>query len=263
MTVITAVQKGDEIAIACDTQTTSGNYNLKYLADYKVNHNKLLTYGNSIVGLSGTVAIKQMFEDLFDTSEPADFTSRQEIFRWMLAQQSKLKSDYFLKPDAGNNKNQVTETNWSSGLIANPYGIFGIGAYREIMEYSKFWAIGSGGSFALGAMEILYEQDLSASEIAEAGALTATKFNPACAPPIYVQTLKKAKAKKKPASKRTASKRAASKSTASKSTASKSTANKSTASKRTTSKGTASKTSASKRTTSKSTTRKRTTKKKA
>ena len=205
MTVITAVRKGNEIAIACDTQTTSGNYSLKYLADYKVNHNKLLTYGDNIIGLSGTVAIKQMFEDLFETSEPVDFASRKDIFHWILSQQSKLKSEYFLKTDAGNNKNQVAETNWLSGLIANPHGIFGIGAYREIIEYSKFWAIGSGGDFALGAMEILYEQDLSATEIAEAGARTATKFNPACAEPVYVRTIQQAKAKK--TTKRTTRKR--------------------------------------------------------
>lgn len=237
MTVITAVKKGDVIAIACDTQTTHGNYGLKYLADYKVNHNKLLTYGDSIIGLSGTVAIKQIFEDLFAQSEPAPFTTRQEIFRWVLAQQSKLKSNYFLKTDAGNNKNQVTEANWLSALIVNPHGIFGIGAYREVMEYSKFWAIGSGGDFALGAMEILYEQDLSASEIAETAALTATKFSPGCAPPIYVQTVQIAKDTKQTERKKTTRKSSASKSSASKSSAAKkNTARKSTTRKRTTKK---------------------------
>ena len=201
MTVITAVQKGDEIAIACDTQSTSGNHTLKYVAEFKANHSKLLTYGDSIVGLSGTVAIKQIFEDLFDQLEPDPFSSRQAIFRWILKQQSKLKSDYFLKTDAGNNKNQVAETNWLSALIANPHGIFGIGAYREVIEYTKFWAIGSGGSLALGAMDILYEQDLSASEIARLGALSATKFSPTCAEPIYVETIQKIK-KKTPAKKK-------------------------------------------------------------
>ena len=225
MTVITVVKKGDEIAIACDTQTTSGNYSLKYLADYKLNHNKLLTFGENIIGLSGTVAIKQMFEDLFETSAPVTFTSRQEIFRWILAQQSKLKSDYFLKTDAGNNKNQVTESSWISGLIASPHGIYGIGAYREIIEYSKFWAIGSGGDFALGAMEILYEQDLSAAEIAEAGAVTATKFNPACAMPVLVRTMKKAK---EPTEKKTTTTKTA--------TRKKTTARKKTTRKRTTKK---------------------------
>ncbi|MEM9087713.1 MAG: hypothetical protein AAGC93_03110 [Cyanobacteria bacterium P01_F01_bin.53] len=197
MTVITAVKKGDEIAIACDTQTSKGNFRIKYLSDFKVNDSKLLTYGESTLGFSGTVAIHQIFEDLFATTTPAPFTTRQEIFQWMLSQHDTLKNHYYLKTDAGNNKNQVTETNWISALVANPHGIFGIGAYREVTEYSKFWAVGSGANFALGAMDILYEQPLSASEIAEAAALTATKFDPACAPPIYVKTIQPAKKAKR------------------------------------------------------------------
>ncbi|NEQ52378.1 MAG: hypothetical protein F6K11_19925 [Leptolyngbya sp. SIO3F4] len=76
-------------------------------------------------------------------------------------------------------------------LIANPSGIFSINGYREIVEYTKFWAIGSGDSFALGALENLYDQDLSATQIAEKAALTATKFDPGCALPIQVETIKK------------------------------------------------------------------------
>jgi len=206
MTVITAVTKGNDIAIACDTQTSNGT--LKYTADYKTNHNKLLTYGESVIAFSGTVAIKQIFEDLFAKSAPAPLTTRHEIFHWILSQQDMLKNTYYLKPDVGNNKGQVAETNWISGLIANPHGIFSLGAYREVTEYSKFWAIGSGGNFALGAMEILYAQDLTASEIAEAGALTATKFNSGCGTPVYVKTMKKAKkTKQKQTQKRTRKKK--------------------------------------------------------
>ena len=197
MTIITAVQKDNEIAIACDSQSVSGNWNLMYTAEYQANRSKLLTYGDSILGLSGKVAVHQIFEDLLSQSEPVPLASRQEIFRWLLSHQKQLKDHYYLKTDAGNDKNQVTEAVWISALIANPYGIFGISAYRQVMEYSKFWAIGSGENFALGAMEILYEQPLSATEIAEKAALTATKFNPGCAPPIYVETISKAKPTKK------------------------------------------------------------------
>ena len=196
MTVITAVKKGNEIAIACDSLTANSSYRLQYQAEYKVNDRKLLTFGNSILGLSGTLAVHQIFEDLLANTEVVEFSSRQDIFRWLLSKQETFKSTYFLKPDVSNNKSQVTETNWLSVLIANPHGIFSISGYREVIEYSKFWAIGSGGNFALGAMEVLYEQDLTASEIAEAGATAATKFNPGCAPPIYVENVKTANRKK-------------------------------------------------------------------
>ena len=190
MTIITAVQKDNEIAIACDTQTTSG-MSLKCTADYKVNHIKLIPYGHSIFGLSGSVAISQMFEDLLMQGDPVPLASRSEIFRWLLSNQDTLKTEYFLKPDVPNDKQQPAESQGLSALMAYPFGIFSINRYREVVEYSKFWAIGSGGAFALGALDILYDQKLTAAEIAKAAALTATKFNPGCAPPIYVETIQR------------------------------------------------------------------------
>lgn len=191
MTIITAVQKGDEIAIACDTQTTGGD--VKFTADYLTNRSKLLSFGDSMFGFSGSTSIHQVFEDLFAKLEPAPLTSRLEIFRWLLSQQKHLKDNYFIKTDVGSNREQTVEASWASALIVNPHGIFSVNQYRAVQEYSKFWAIGSGSAFALGAMEILYEQPISAREIAEAGALTATKFNLHCAPPVRVQVLQKAR----------------------------------------------------------------------
>ncbi len=202
MTIITAVQKNGEVAIACDTQSTSYNRTLKHTADYKTNHSKLLHYGDSILGLAGYCSIHQIFEDLLSQTEPAPWSNRTEIFRWFLDHHDVLKNRYFLNPTISNGKGQIIENNWSSALIINPNGIFRTDGSRAVFEYSKFWAIGSGQDFALGALEILYEQDLTASEIAEAAAFTATQFNPGCAPPIYVETIpmrrtSKTKSKKK------------------------------------------------------------------
>ena len=84
MTIITAVKKDNEIAIACDTQSLSGSWQVKYTADYKVNSTKLLTYGENIFGFSGNLAIYQIFEDLFSETEPVSLASRAEILRWFL-----------------------------------------------------------------------------------------------------------------------------------------------------------------------------------
>jgi len=189
MTIITAVQKDGQIAIACDTQSTSHNSTLKHTAEYKTNHSKLIHYGYSILGLAGYCTIHQIFEDLLSQAEPNPWSNRSEIFHWFLAHHDILKNKYFLTPTIGNGKSQIAETNWSAALIINPHGIFRSHGSREVVEYSKFWAIGSGQDFALGALENLYDQNLTASKIAQLAALTATKFNPGCAPPIYVETL--------------------------------------------------------------------------
>ena len=77
----------------------------------------------------------------------------------------------------------------------NPHGIFVITAYREVSEFSKFWAIGSGSRFALGALEVLYSQNLSAAEIAHEAARVATQFSPECAEPILVKSMESARNK--------------------------------------------------------------------
>ncbi|MBX2865709.1 MAG: hypothetical protein KTR27_19325 [Leptolyngbyaceae cyanobacterium MAG.088] len=189
MTIITAVQKDNEVAIACDTLTTTGG--MKLSADYQVGAFKLIPYGDSILGLSGLCAVKFIFADLLARTEPVPLNSREDIFKWLLSHQATLKSDYFLKTDNGTDKSQPAETQWLHALLINPHGIFSIGRYREVNEFSKFWAIGSGRQFALGALEVLYQQNLSASEIAREAAYTATKFNPSCAEPITVETIHK------------------------------------------------------------------------
>lgn len=133
MTVITAVKKDNEIAIACDTLVTR-NGNIKTLAEHQSNYSKLIPYGDNILGFTG----KQIFTDLLERSEPQSLTSSGEIFRWLLSNQATLKSDYFVKTDNGNDKRQPTESQWLHALMVNPHGIFVITAYREVTEFPKF-----------------------------------------------------------------------------------------------------------------------------
>ncbi len=203
MTIIAAVQKGNKLAIAADSLTS--NSRLQKSADYKVNHHKLMNYGDNIIGMAGHCAVIQVFEDLLSQANPHDWGTRMNIFHWLLEHQAQLKDEYLIRPEAS--KNNVTETNWLSGLLINSHGIFGIDRLRYVTEYSKFWAIGSGESFALGALEVLYDKQMTATEIAEAAVLAAIQFDPGCAAPVYVKSLEKAGKKSKSNRKKSAKKR--------------------------------------------------------
>lgn len=191
MTIITAVQKDNEIAIACDTLVTRNGGAIKSIAEYQADASKLIQFGDNILGFTGSYAVKQVFTDLLQRNDSPLLSSSGEIFRWLLSNQASLKSEYFMKTENGNDKRQPTESQWLYALLVNVHGIFVITAYREVSEFSKFWAIGSGDRFALGALEILYSQDLSAEEIARRAALVATKFHPECAEPVIVKSIKK------------------------------------------------------------------------
>ena len=54
-------------------------------------------------------------------------------------------------------------------LIINRNGIFGLYSLREVDQYSRFWAVGSGADFALGAMLIAYDACDDAEAVARAG----------------------------------------------------------------------------------------------
>jgi len=191
VTIITAVQKDNEVAIACDTLITRNGGVIKTLAEHQPNASKLVSVGDSIIGFTGSLAVRQIFTDLIERSEPTTLSSSREIYRWLLSNQATLKSEYFIKTDNGNDKRQPTESQWLHAMLVNRNGIFAITPYREVTEFAKFWAIGSGDRFALGALEVLYGQGLGATEIARKAALVAAKFSPECAEPIIVESIQK------------------------------------------------------------------------
>ena len=70
-------------------------------------------------------------------------------------------------------------------LIATPKGAYGVSSYRDIQEFSMFYAYGAGNEYALGAMYTKYNDDsLSASQIAKIGVTAAAEFNDSTGLPL-------------------------------------------------------------------------------
>ncbi|EDY86665.1 20S proteasome, A/B subunit [gamma proteobacterium HTCC5015] len=55
---------------------------------------------------------------------------------------------------------------------------------RDVTEFERFWAVGSGAEFALGAMHALYERLDDAEAIARAGVEAGAEFNTASGLPV-------------------------------------------------------------------------------
>lgn len=181
MTVITAAIKNGKISISSDTQLNFGS--LQVNSKYIENKNKLFSVNGSVVGVTGWSATSQILEHLLET-EPKLFNlnSRWAIFETFVALQEKLKDDYFIEPRE--DSDQPVESNQLDGLVINSNGLFQFSSYREVHQYTKFWAIGSGRRYALGAMHALFESDATAKEISTAGANAAAEFDDACNFPV-------------------------------------------------------------------------------
>lgn len=173
MTTCVVVRKDDRIAIAADSLVTFGDTRLSHA--YEANE-KIVEINGSYLSLSGSTAHFPVMKKLLaDMGDECRLGSRDEVFDTFTRVHQILKDKYFL--NVKEEEDDPYESSQITTLIANPYGIFGVYSYREVFSFDRFWAIGSGKCFALGAMYAAYERESSAQAIAEIGVHAGAEFD--------------------------------------------------------------------------------------
>ncbi len=184
MTTCVVVKKGNQIAIASDSLVTFGDTRLSHA--YEVN-DKIVQIGDSFVTLAGTAAhFPVMRKLLLGMGDECKLKSKDEVFETFSRVHTILKEQYFL--NTKEDEDDPYESSQITALIANPHGIFGVYSYREVFSFDRFWGLGSGRSFALGAMYAVYEQPLSAHQIAEVGIRAGVEFDKSSDMPMRVHS---------------------------------------------------------------------------
>jgi ATP-dependent protease HslVU (ClpYQ) peptidase subunit len=188
MTTIAVVRKGRYAAIAADTLTKWGSG--KESAKYVANNEKLVRFGSTYLAASGSATFKTIMRDYFSRPRlAARFDNTLSIFRTWQKFHRVLKDEYFLV--AGGDKDDSIESTRFDVLLANPHGIFGIGAHRTIQEYAKFYAIGSGTDLALGALYAAYDDPArDALSLARLAVEAAAEFDDATGLPVSAQRIR-------------------------------------------------------------------------
>lgn len=185
MSTIVAVVKNQEACIAADSLTSFGD--TRQPAAFVAESDKIIRFSgytsDNYMGIVGSAAHQLVMQNLIiNHADKIDFSSRLSIFNTLKTIHPILKEEYFL-----NSKEEDDDSYESSrvdALIMNANGIFGLYSLREVDQYSRFWAVGSGSEFALGAMHAAYESMDEAERIAEAGILAGTTFDTGSALPM-------------------------------------------------------------------------------
>ncbi|HVQ05856.1 MAG TPA: MFS transporter [Burkholderiaceae bacterium] len=187
MTTICVACKAGQVAIAADALVTFGDTRLAH--GYEAN-DKVFRIGDSWIGMAGTTAHFPVLRRALGALPKPELKlgSRDEVFETFLKLHPKLKEQFFL-----NTKEEDSDPYESSQftvLIANATGVYGVYSYREVFEFDRFWAIGSGRSFALGAMYAHFDRARSARELVELGVRAGCEFDKNSAQPIRAHTIK-------------------------------------------------------------------------
>ncbi len=185
MTTLVVVRKGNVAAIAADSLTTFGDTRLS--DNFDASSDKMVRYGETVIALCGSAAHQLVYENLLSTAKDLNFNSKSEIFETFRKLHAILKDQHYLNPKEEDE--DAYESTHITALIANPTGIYGIYSMREVFEFKRFWAAGSGREYALGAMNALYDQLDSTEAIARIGVEAGATFDKNSSLPLQVVTI--------------------------------------------------------------------------
>jgi ATP-dependent HslUV protease, peptidase subunit HslV len=186
MTTLVVVRKNSTAVIAGDSLTTFGGTRLT--PDYDRSWEKIVKHGDTYFGLAGSAAHQLVMESLLKRTPGLSFNGRLAIFESFRKIHPVLKDEHYLNPKE--EEDDPYESSQLMALIANRHGIFAVYSMREVFEHQRFWAIGTGRDYALGAMYTAFDQNLSAEEIATIGVQAGCEFDTSSQLPMTLYSTK-------------------------------------------------------------------------
>lgn len=185
MSTIVAVLKNNIACIAADSLTSFGE--TKQSAEFVSDSDKIIRFAgygsDNYMGIVGSAAHHLVMQNLIiNHADKIDFSNRLAIFNTLKTIHPILKEEYFL--NSKEEDNDSYESSRVDALVMNANGIFGLYSLREVDQYSRFWAVGSGSEFALGAMHATYDLIDGAEQIARAGVSAGATFDNGSALPM-------------------------------------------------------------------------------
>jgi ATP-dependent HslUV protease, peptidase subunit HslV len=186
MSTIVVVRKSGRVCIACDTLATVGS--LKQKSHYCASPEKIFLFRDTYIGTVGYAVHNAVLQSYF-SRYPGNvkLDTPAEIFETWRVMHKILREEYHMNPRA--ESDDAYETTRMSALLAGPRGIFGITPSRDVEAFPRFWAIGSGASFAVGAMFTLFDRSDDAQEIARAGIAAGAEFDDGSELPVALHTV--------------------------------------------------------------------------
>jgi ATP-dependent HslUV protease subunit HslV len=185
MSTIVVALKNNIACIAADSLTSFGE--TKQSAEFVSDSDKIIQFAgygsDNYMGIVGSAAHHLVMQNLIiNHADKIDFSSRLAIFNTLKNIHPILKDEYFL--NSKEEDNDSYESSRVDALVMNSNGIFGLYSLREVDQYSRFWAVGSGSEFALGAMHAAYDLMENAEQIARAGVTAGATFDNGSALPM-------------------------------------------------------------------------------
>lgn len=180
MTTIVAVKKNKSICIGADTLSVFAGGRKQSSIDL-VNSDKIIKYESNYIGVFGNHSLFLAIKNILKRDKrKRSFSNEDDVFNEICQLHQTLKDEYDLISSIVGDSFEPSRFEL---LIVNAKGIFKTYELRSVQHFARFYAIGTGSSYALGAMEALYSKDSSAEKIANKSLEIAAEFDDATGMP--------------------------------------------------------------------------------
>jgi len=176
MSIAVAVRTKEEIILATDSKRTFGGGAVP--AD-NLRDIKLRQVGQAYIAITGWGVYSNILDDYLSSGRRPALNDSGSIFTFFRNFWKALHQRYAFVND------QCSETDSPFGdldasfLVAAPSGIFYVACDMSVTEFEQYYAVGSGASYALGAMHALYGSD-SAEVVARRAVAAASDLDIYC-----------------------------------------------------------------------------------
>jgi len=188
MTTILAVKKNKSICIGADTLTIIAGGRKQNSTDL-INCDKIIKHEENYIGVFGNHSLFLAIKDCLKRDKrKRSFSNENEVFNELCQLHRTLKDEYDLISTPGDS--DCFESSRFELLIVNSSGIFKTYELRSVQHFARFCAIGTGSSYALGALDALYSGNNSAEKIAKKSLEVAAEFDDATDMPGIFYSIK-------------------------------------------------------------------------
>jgi ATP-dependent protease HslVU (ClpYQ) peptidase subunit len=177
MSIVVAVSRGGRTVMAADTQS---NFGSEVLPPDNQTTKKIRRAGDAVLGRSGWGVYDNILVDLLERGEVPELDDAASVFGFFNELWKVLHKRYAFVNDQAKRKDGPFGDLGGSFLIANRKGIFYVSPNLGVTRFEKYYAIGTGADYGLGAIHQLYDRVEDVEAIARAAVETAIAFNVHC-----------------------------------------------------------------------------------
>jgi ATP-dependent protease HslVU (ClpYQ) peptidase subunit len=187
MSIAVAVRTAHEIVLATDSKRTFGG---NAVPENNLRDIKLRRVGESYLATTGWGVYANILDDYLRVVRNPRLSDSRQIFTFFRGFWKALHQRYAFVND------QCTESDSPFGdldasfLVVARGGIFYVACDMSVTEFQNYYAVGSGASYALGAMHVLYTPNSRAEPVARKAVAAASALDIYCGGEVNLVTLR-------------------------------------------------------------------------